>query len=92
MINLKNLRLGMIGLGYVGLPLAVEFVKTSSVIGFDIDKNRINIIDPLVGSISAFIIIKADNAKVPTENNINPIIPLNTFIIQDYRILNPDSS
>ena len=48
-----------------------------------IDKNRINIIDPLVGSISAFIIIKADNAKVPTENNINPIIPLNTFIIQD---------
>ena len=41
-INLNNLKLGIIGLGYVGLPLAVEFAKTRSVIGFDIDKNRIN--------------------------------------------------
>ncbi len=32
----------IIGLGYVGLPLAVEFGKKFEVIGFDIDKNRVN--------------------------------------------------
>ena len=34
--------IGIIGLGYVGLPLALEFGKTRSVIGFDKDKERIN--------------------------------------------------
>lgn len=33
--------LAVIGLGYVGLPLAVEFAKKYSVSGFDIDENRI---------------------------------------------------
>ena len=32
----------IIGLGYVGLPLAVEFAKKYKVIGFDIDKFRVN--------------------------------------------------
>jgi UDP-N-acetyl-D-glucosamine/UDP-N-acetyl-D-galactosamine dehydrogenase len=34
-------RLGVIGLGYVGLPLAVEFGKRRDVVGFDIDPGRI---------------------------------------------------
>ena len=33
--------LAVIGLGYVGLPLAVEFGKKYKVIGFDVNKNRI---------------------------------------------------
>ena len=37
---IKNI--AIIGLGYVGLPLAVEFGKKYNVIGFDIDENRIN--------------------------------------------------
>lgn len=40
--NINDIRLAVIGLGYVGLPLAVEFGKVRSVIGFDIDQNRIN--------------------------------------------------
>ena len=36
----KNI--AVIGLGYVGLPLAVEFGKNRSVIGFDINASRIN--------------------------------------------------
>ncbi len=40
-MNHKNLKLGIIGLGYVGLPLAVEFAKVYSVIGYDKDKKRI---------------------------------------------------
>lgn len=34
-------KIGIIGLGYVGLPLAVEFGKVLDVIGFDINKDRI---------------------------------------------------
>jgi len=34
-------KIAIIGLGYVGLPLAVEFGKNRNVIGFDINKNRI---------------------------------------------------
>jgi UDP-N-acetyl-D-galactosamine dehydrogenase len=34
-------KIGIIGLGYVGLPLAVEFGKVLNVIGFDINKERI---------------------------------------------------
>ena len=37
----KNLRLAILGLGYVGLPLALEFSKKRDVIGFDIKKKRI---------------------------------------------------
>ena len=37
-----NSNIAIIGLGYVGLPLAVEFGKKYSVIGFDINTNRID--------------------------------------------------
>jgi len=38
---LKNSEIAVIGLGYVGLPLAIEFGKKYSVLGFDINKTRI---------------------------------------------------
>ncbi len=37
----KKAKLAVIGLGYVGLPIALEFAKKISVIGFDINKRRI---------------------------------------------------
>ncbi len=40
-MNLDDLRLGIIGLGYVGLPLAVAFGKKKNVVGYDINKSRI---------------------------------------------------
>jgi UDP-N-acetyl-D-galactosamine dehydrogenase len=39
---MNNIKIALIGLGYVGLPLAVEFGKKREVIGFDINQNRIN--------------------------------------------------
>lgn len=41
MQNLNQTKLAIIGLGYVGLPLAVEFGKTRPVVGFDINLARI---------------------------------------------------
>ena len=41
MFSLENTKIAIIGLGYVGLPLAVEFSKKYPVIGFDINAGRI---------------------------------------------------
>jgi len=40
--NDNRVKISVIGLGYVGLPLAIEFAKKYDVVGFDIDINRIN--------------------------------------------------
>ena len=37
----KDTKLAVIGLGYVGLPIALEFAKRISVIGFDINASRV---------------------------------------------------
>ncbi len=39
---MENIKIAIIGLGYVGLPLAVEFAKKNQVVGFDINTDRIN--------------------------------------------------
>lgn len=41
-MNLKNSRIAIVGLGYVGLPLAIEFGKKFSAVGFDISSQRID--------------------------------------------------
>ena len=40
-MRLNDVRLAVVGLGYVGLPLAAEFGKKRSVIGFDINRERV---------------------------------------------------
>ena len=46
----KDAKLAVIGLGYVGLPIALEFAKQIKVVGFDINQERVdmmkNHIDP----------------------------------------------
>ena len=39
--NIEDAKIAIIGLGYVGLPLAIEFGKKYAVIGFDINQSRI---------------------------------------------------
>ena len=41
MLSLRKCRVGVVGLGYVGLPLAVEFGKHFETVGFDIKEERI---------------------------------------------------
>jgi len=40
--DLKAAKIAVIGLGYVGLPLSIEFAKKYKVLGFDINTDRIN--------------------------------------------------
>jgi len=41
-MEIIEMKIGIIGLGYVGLPLAVEFGKQYVTVGFDINENRVN--------------------------------------------------
>jgi UDP-N-acetyl-D-galactosamine dehydrogenase len=41
-MNIENAKIAVIGLGYVGLPLAVEFGKCREVLGFDINAKRVD--------------------------------------------------
>jgi UDP-N-acetyl-D-galactosamine dehydrogenase len=41
-MKFKNTKIGVIGMGYVGLPLAVEFSHHFSVVGFDINPDRVS--------------------------------------------------
>ena len=42
MLRIRDVKLAVVGLGYVGLPLAVEFGKKRPVLGFDINTHRID--------------------------------------------------
>ena len=41
MFDINNIRIGVIGLGYVGLPLAVEFGRKYPTVGFDVKESRV---------------------------------------------------
>jgi len=59
-------RIAVIGLGYVGLPLAVEFAKKYPVVGFDIKQDRI---DELRSGRDATLEITSDHLKSVLRNN-----------------------
>ena len=42
MINFEDIKLAVLGLGYVGLPLSIEFGKKINTVGFDVDETRIS--------------------------------------------------
>ena len=63
MSELKNKKIGIIGLGYVGLPLAVEFGKQYETIGFDINDVRIK---ELQSGVDHTLEVSADELKEAT--------------------------
>lgn len=82
MQNLKNLNLAVVGLGYVGLPLAVEFSKYRSVFGYDISKNRVNALKQSIDvtrEISKDELQSAKSLKYTT--SIDDLKDCNCFII-----------
>jgi len=80
--NIDDLRLGIIGLGYVGLPLAIEFSKKKNVIGFDINKNRIKELKSGVDKNLEFSKEELQNQKqLNFTNSIKDFKSVNCFII-----------
>lgn len=78
----KNIIIGIIGVGYVGLPLAIEFAKKYRVICYDKDQDRIkdlksNIDDTL--EVSSIDLKKSKN--ITFTNNEKDLLQVNRYII-----------
>src|SRR3989338_8202305 len=76
------MKIGVVGLGYVGLPLAVEFAKKYDVVGFDINEKKVNELKSNIDSTKELTITKI--GKVVSgmdEESLNKIADLYGSII-----------
>ena len=77
-----NYNIGIIGLGYVGLPLAVEFGKKYNTIGFDISEKRITELNTGYDRTREITSIEIQNSnKLSFTNNFKDIAECNFYII-----------
>ncbi|HKG05853.1 MAG TPA: nucleotide sugar dehydrogenase [Pedobacter sp.] len=87
--NIKNSKIATIGLGYVGLPLAVAFAKKYSVVGFDINQTRIESIRDGIDStleiepdeLKSVIVTEPKGTGLYSTNQLNDLKDCNIFII-----------
>ena len=81
-MHLNDIRLGIIGLGYVGLPLSVEFSREMPVIGFDINSDRIK---DLIQGIDVTNEVHANDllnlTNLVFSNNIDDLSTCNCYIV-----------
>ncbi|NKS44071.1 Vi polysaccharide biosynthesis UDP-N-acetylglucosamine C-6 dehydrogenase TviB [Acinetobacter lwoffii] len=82
MLQLSELKIAIIGLGYVGLPLAVEFGKKVPVVGFDIHQKRI---DELQSGQDHTLEVSPEELKLATHlsytTNLQQLADCNLFIV-----------
>ncbi|MET0090505.1 MAG: Vi polysaccharide biosynthesis UDP-N-acetylglucosamine C-6 dehydrogenase TviB [Candidatus Thiodiazotropha sp.] len=82
MIDLGNVHIGVLGLGYVGLPLAVEFGKKFPTIGLDINAARVEELKS--GKDSSLEVDPAELVEVPHlsyTSNLEDLKPCNVYIV-----------
>ena len=79
---IKDKKIAIIGLGYVGLPLAVEFGKRYSTVGFDISISRINELNKGLDNTGELTKKEVGSSvKLNFTNNINDLKTSNIYIV-----------
>ena len=82
MNSLNNIKLSIIGLGYVGMPLAIEFSKKFETIGYDINQDRIKELQSGFDSTYELSSNELQLAKkLSLTSNSNDLKKCNVFII-----------
>ncbi|MCG7945315.1 MAG: Vi polysaccharide biosynthesis UDP-N-acetylglucosamine C-6 dehydrogenase TviB, partial [Candidatus Thiodiazotropha taylori] len=82
MIDFDKVHIGVLGLGYVGLPLAVEFGKKFPTIGLDINEARVEELKQ--GKDSSLEVDPAELQQVPPlsySSQLEDLKPCNVFIV-----------
>ncbi len=77
----KNKKLAVIGLGYVGLPIALEFAKKIKVIGFDINAERVEMMRNGVDPSQELESSAFENCDIEFTNNLDVLRTANFFIV-----------
>ena len=82
---MENIKIGVIGLGYVGLPLAVEFGKKFNTIGYDINNTRLKELNNGIDStneVTGDSLLNSLNEKyLSIDNEIQKLKKCNVYII-----------
>ena len=92
---MRNIKIGIIGLGYVGLPVSVSFAKEYNVIGYDINSKRVNELNDFNDKTLEVTTkrLKQSLAKNLTlTNNIQELKSCNVYIITVPTPINLDKS
>jgi len=77
----KKKKLAVIGLGYVGLPIALEFAKKIQVIGFDINADRINMMQNKIDPSQELESSAFDGCDIEFTNDLEVLKQANFFIV-----------
>jgi UDP-N-acetyl-D-galactosamine dehydrogenase len=77
----KKKKLAVIGLGYVGLPIALEFAKKISVIGFDINADRIKLMENAIDPSNELESSAFANCDIEFTNSLDKLREANFFIV-----------
>ena len=80
-MNQENYKIAIVGLGYVGLPLAVEFGKKFNVLGYDNDSLRINELNSFHDRTNEISQKELEKSTVKFSSSIKSIIGADIFII-----------
>jgi UDP-N-acetyl-D-glucosamine/UDP-N-acetyl-D-galactosamine dehydrogenase len=77
----KEAKLAVIGLGYVGLPIALEFAKKIKVVGFDINQGRVDLMRKNIDPSNELDASAFDGADIEFTANIDDLKDVNFFIV-----------
>ena len=77
----KETKLAVIGLGYVGLPIALEFAKKVPVIGFDIKKDRVELMKNNIDPSRELLSEAFNNCDIKFTANIEDLKEANFYIV-----------
>ncbi|MDA9808869.1 nucleotide sugar dehydrogenase [Flavobacteriales bacterium] len=78
---LKEEKLAVVGLGYVGLPIALEFSKKIDVIGFDINPDRVDLMKNNIDPSNELVSSDFDNCSIEFTSNLEDLKDVKFFII-----------
>jgi UDP-N-acetyl-D-galactosamine dehydrogenase len=77
----QEAKLAVIGLGYVGLPIALEFARKIKVVGFDINQQRVDMMKNKIDPSNELVASDFDGCDITFSANIEDLRDVNFFII-----------
>lgn len=77
----KEAKIGVIGLGYVGLPIALAFAKKVSVVGFDINAERVKMMNNHIDPSDELDTSDFENSDITFTADTNDLKDVNFFIV-----------
>ncbi|MED5354439.1 MAG: nucleotide sugar dehydrogenase [Bacteroidota bacterium] len=92
---MKKIKIGVIGLGYVGLPVSVAFSKKFEVIGYDINQDRVDLLNNFIDNtleISSKKLEQALNNNLTITSKISDLKSCNIYIVTVPTPINNDKT